>query len=435
MRARPQARQRRRVDRTRCRSDPPSGVRRRSARIPCEARPRIGRRTPRRLESEPDRPDRACGPRVGWVPSTPWGFKVSRNRDASRERNHFGARGFDAARPRFRGGVQERPDARLRFASLTFSFFFALLLAIPEADARERQGRARTGAAKSGHAERTVTRTRPDGTSRTSTHDSTWQRGDGKWTRDTVHTGPGGKQGTTHVEGAKTQDGRVRDVTRTGPGGKTATTHDEIHRTEGGYSRETTHTGPETAASPRAAPPALRPGDEDLDPRRDHHPTRRIHRDLAWRAHAHRGRLPAHDDPHGTSGHHHRGGRGGLGPRDEDLDAREGGDAPRRLHLEDRGDDAGRARRAGAGRVARAAASLRRVGLAVRDPGSCGDHEIRCRALPAPQVGLPVLLRHPVDEAFGSATHHVGKGLRVGHLDHVPIRDLGIGLRLQRVKL
>ena len=146
-----------------------------------------------------------------------------------------------------------------RFASLTFSFLFALLLATPEAGARERQGRARTGAAKSGHAERTVTRTRPDGTSRTSTHESTWQRGDGKWTRDTVHTGPGGKQGTTHVEGATTQDGRVRDVTRTGPDGKTATTHDELHRTEGGYTRETTHTGPNGGVTTRSATGAYDP--------------------------------------------------------------------------------------------------------------------------------------------------------------------------------
>jgi hypothetical protein len=141
-----------------------------------------------------------------------------------------------------------------RVASLTLAFAFALLLATPDADARERQGRARVGgAAKSGQAHRTVTRTGPDGTPRTSTHDSTWQRGGGKYTRDTVHTGPGGKQGTTHVEGAKTQDGRVRDVTRTGPGGKTATTHDEVHRTEGGYTRETTHTGPQGGVTTRNA--------------------------------------------------------------------------------------------------------------------------------------------------------------------------------------
>jgi hypothetical protein len=84
-----------------------------------------------------------------------------------------------------------------RFASLTLAFLTAFLLTSPDADARECQGRARMGAAKSGHSERSVTRTRPDGTSRTSTHDSTWQRGGGKYSRDTVYTGPGGKQGTT----------------------------------------------------------------------------------------------------------------------------------------------------------------------------------------------------------------------------------------------
>jgi len=140
-----------------------------------------------------------------------------------------------------------------RLASLTLACLVALLLATPDSDARERQGRARMGSAKSGQAQRTVTRTGPDGTARTSTHDSTWQRGGGKYTRDTVHTGPGGKQGTTHVEAAKTSDGRVRDVTRTGPGGKTSTTHDEVHRTDTGYSRETTHTGPNGGVTTRNA--------------------------------------------------------------------------------------------------------------------------------------------------------------------------------------
>jgi len=146
-----------------------------------------------------------------------------------------------------------------RFASLSLACLVGFLLVAPEADARSRQARARQGAPKSGHAERTVTRTGPDGSSRTSTHDSSWQRGDGQWSRDTVHTGPGGKQGTTHVEGAKTQDGRVRDVTRTGPGGKQATTHDEVHRTEGGYTRETTHTGPNGGVTTRNATGAFDP--------------------------------------------------------------------------------------------------------------------------------------------------------------------------------
>jgi len=140
-----------------------------------------------------------------------------------------------------------------RIASLALACLVACLLAAPEADARARQARVGKSAPKSGHAERTVTRTGPDGSSRTSSHDSSWQRGDGQWSRDTVHTGPGGKQGTTHVEGAKTQDGVVRDVTRTGPGGKTATTHDEVHRTDAGYTRETTHTGPNGGVSTRNA--------------------------------------------------------------------------------------------------------------------------------------------------------------------------------------
>ncbi len=136
-----------------------------------------------------------------------------------------------------------------RFAILSLTCFVALLLATPEADARERQARARKHAPKSGQVERTTTRTGTDGTSRTSSHDTTWQRGDGRWSRDTVHTGPQGQQSTTHVEGAKTDDGFVRDRTRTGPDGRTATTHDEVHRSEDGYTRDTTHTGPNGSTS------------------------------------------------------------------------------------------------------------------------------------------------------------------------------------------
>jgi hypothetical protein len=169
-----------------------------------------------------------------------------------------------------------------RLAGFTLTCLIALLLCLPDADARERRGRAQTGAAKSGQIHRTVTRTGPDGTARTSTHDSRWQRADGKWTRDTVHTGPGGKQGTTHVEGAKTGNGYTRqsthtgpnggvttrnttgsydpetktwtkDVTRTGRDGATGTTHVERQRTEGGYTKTTTHTGPQGGVTTRNA--------------------------------------------------------------------------------------------------------------------------------------------------------------------------------------
>jgi hypothetical protein len=130
-----------------------------------------------------------------------------------------------------------------RFATFALALLLFCMLAA-SAGAAPRHARARSGAPKSGEAERTVTRTGPDGTSRTSTQNATWQRGGGHWTRNTVYTGPAGKQSTTHVDGAKTQDGAVRDVTRTGPNGKTSTTHDELHKTDGGYTRETTHTGP-----------------------------------------------------------------------------------------------------------------------------------------------------------------------------------------------
>ena len=95
------------------------------------------------------------------------------------------------------------------------------LLAAPAAHAGER--RARHPVPKSGEVSRTVTRTGADGTSRTSTHDTKWERGDGRWTRDTVHTGPNGKQATTHVDGARTENGTTRDITHTRPDGSTVT--------------------------------------------------------------------------------------------------------------------------------------------------------------------------------------------------------------------
>ena len=169
-----------------------------------------------------------------------------------------------------------------RLAGFTLSCLVALLLSAPGADARERMGRARMGGAKSGQAHRTVTRTGADGAAHTSTHDTTWQRGGGKYTSDTLHTGPGGKQATTHVEGARTEKGYTRqsthtgpnggvttrnttgsydpqtkswnqDVTRTNPNGTTATTHVEGQRTDGGYTKTTTHTGPNGGVTTQSA--------------------------------------------------------------------------------------------------------------------------------------------------------------------------------------
>ena len=135
----------------------------------------------------------------------------------------------------------------MRFSSTAGSAFACLavlLLAASSVHAEERPGGARKGAPKSGHVQRTVTRTDASGVAHTGTADTTWQRGDGHFTRDTVFTGANGKQATTHVDAAKTADGHVRDVTRTGPEGKTSTTHDELHRTANGYTRTATHTGP-----------------------------------------------------------------------------------------------------------------------------------------------------------------------------------------------
>jgi len=140
-----------------------------------------------------------------------------------------------------------------RLATFLLTALVAFLLGAPQAHAWQRLAQADNGAPKSGEADRTVTRTGPSGTSHTSTRNTTWQRGGGKWTRNTVRTGPNGKQTTTHVDGSKTADGAVRDVTRTGPNGKTATTHDEIHKTDNGYTRDSTHTGPNGGVTTRDA--------------------------------------------------------------------------------------------------------------------------------------------------------------------------------------
>jgi len=110
-----------------------------------------------------------------------------------------------------------------RLATFTSSLLVALAFVASAADAGPRAARARQGAPTSGHSERTVTRTGPDGTARTSQHVTDWQRGNGQWTRDTVHTGANGKQATTHVEGAKTDNGYTKTTTHTRPDGTTST--------------------------------------------------------------------------------------------------------------------------------------------------------------------------------------------------------------------
>jgi hypothetical protein len=110
-----------------------------------------------------------------------------------------------------------------RLVPFSISLLAALVLVVPAADAGPRHARAHKGAPTSGHVERTVTRTGKDGVSRTSQHDTTWQRGGGQWSRDTLHTGPNGKQGTTHVEGVKTDTGYTKTTTHTRPDGTTST--------------------------------------------------------------------------------------------------------------------------------------------------------------------------------------------------------------------
>jgi hypothetical protein len=154
-----------------------------------------------------------------------------------------------------------------RLAGFTLSCLVALLLSAPGADARERMGRSRMGAAKSGQAHSTVTRTGADGTARTSTHDTTWQRGGGKYTRDTLHTGPGGKQSTTHVEGQRTDGGYTKTTTHTGPKGTTTTLSEGNWDPETKtWTREKVVTRPDGSSSKTEVTTVVEPGAPEAAP-------------------------------------------------------------------------------------------------------------------------------------------------------------------------
>ena len=111
---------------------------------------------------------------------------------------------------------------RIRIA-LLLPLSLGLLWAAP-AGAGERRAHPRP---KSGQVERSVTRTGPDGTSRTSSHDTTWQRGGGQWTRQDVHTGPNGGVTTRSASGVYDRETRTleKDVTLTRPDGTSSSKH------------------------------------------------------------------------------------------------------------------------------------------------------------------------------------------------------------------
>jgi len=132
-----------------------------------------------------------------------------------------------------------------RIAGFTLAALVALLLASPDADARGRQGGARMSSPKSGHAERSVTRTGPGGKTAT-THDEV-HRTDGGYTRETTTTGPNGGVTTRSATGSYDKESKTfnKEVTKTNPDGSTATTQVTGRRTEDGYTKTTTHSGPQ----------------------------------------------------------------------------------------------------------------------------------------------------------------------------------------------
>ena len=108
-----------------------------------------------------------------------------------------------------------------RTALSSFGTLALVVLSVAPAGARERFGGKHLP--PRGSEQRTVTRTGVNGQSHTWTQNSTWQRGNGAWSRDTTTTNPQGKTWNTQVTGAKTADGFVRDKTVTGPNGGVTT--------------------------------------------------------------------------------------------------------------------------------------------------------------------------------------------------------------------
>jgi hypothetical protein len=86
---------------------------------------------------------------------------------------------------------------------------------------------------RSGSSHREVTRTGPDGQSRTWKRDSTWQRGAGQYDRQTTQTGPNGAVRSLDVHAERTPTGHTRQTTYTDPQGRTRTREVSVTRSSG----------------------------------------------------------------------------------------------------------------------------------------------------------------------------------------------------------
>jgi len=134
---------------------------------------------------------------------------------------------------------------RVLSRSLILSSALALgLSVVPQDDAAARSREARP---RSGASHQQITRTGPDGRSRTWQKDTSWQRGGGSAERHTTWTGPQGR--TASRDAVVTRDPesgtRTQDVVRTGPRGATTQRHSVIQKTEDGHINTTSVTRPD----------------------------------------------------------------------------------------------------------------------------------------------------------------------------------------------
>lgn len=85
------------------------------------------------------------------------------------------------------------------------------------------------------------------------TRQTTKQRTENGYTRDSVMTGPEGRQATRSatVVNDKEAGTRTRSVVRQGPEGRQRTVKDQLQRTENGYTRSKTATNPNGAVNTR----------------------------------------------------------------------------------------------------------------------------------------------------------------------------------------
>src|SRR5262249_20775556 len=160
------------------------------------------------------RPAAVPGPsRIPAGRSAAWRYPLSLQSTASLQGSApVGGRRNRPRRAGFQGENRPKPGGPMRLSRTALSSFGTLalvVLSVPPAGARERFGGKHLP--PRGSEQRTVTRTGVNGQSHTWTQNSTWQRGNGAWSRDTTTTNPQGKTWNTQVTGAKTADGFVRD--------------------------------------------------------------------------------------------------------------------------------------------------------------------------------------------------------------------------------